>query len=40
MFCKHTYVQPKDDILFNIKALLCSHSGLLQMKATPRARKK
>ncbi|MBE0367631.1 hypothetical protein PAUR_a1029 [Pseudoalteromonas aurantia 208] len=25
--------------MFNIKALLCSNSGLLQMKATPRVRK-
>ncbi|MBE0370847.1 hypothetical protein PAUR_b0956 [Pseudoalteromonas aurantia 208] len=39
MFCKQTYVQSNDDILFNIKALLCSNSGLLQMKATPRVRK-
>ncbi|MBE0370943.1 hypothetical protein PAUR_b1080 [Pseudoalteromonas aurantia 208] len=39
MFCKQTYVRSNDDILFNIKALLCSNSGLLQMKATPRVRK-
>ncbi|MBE0367917.1 hypothetical protein PAUR_a1391 [Pseudoalteromonas aurantia 208] len=39
MFCKQTYIQSNDDILFNIKALLCSNSGLLQMKATPRVRK-
>ncbi|MBE0369893.1 hypothetical protein PAUR_a4487 [Pseudoalteromonas aurantia 208] len=39
MFCKQTYVQSNDDILFNIKALLCSNSGLLQMQATPRVRK-
>ncbi|KAF7774414.1 hypothetical protein PCIT_a0857 [Pseudoalteromonas citrea] len=39
MFCKQTYVQSNDDILFNIKALLCINSGLLQMKATPRVRK-
>ncbi|MBE0370414.1 hypothetical protein PAUR_b0455 [Pseudoalteromonas aurantia 208] len=25
--------------MLNIKALLCSNSGLLQMKATPRVRK-
>ncbi|MBE0367127.1 hypothetical protein PAUR_a0437 [Pseudoalteromonas aurantia 208] len=25
--------------MFNIKALLCSNSGLLQMKTTPRVRK-
>ncbi|TMP44329.1 hypothetical protein CWB97_06500, partial [Pseudoalteromonas citrea] len=31
--------QSNDDILLNIKALLCSNSGLLQMKATPRVRK-
>ena len=39
MFCKQTYVQSNDDISLNIKALLCSNSGLLQMKATPRVRK-
>ncbi|MBE0369383.1 hypothetical protein PAUR_a3874 [Pseudoalteromonas aurantia 208] len=39
MFCKQTYVQSNDDILFNFKALLCSNSGLLQMKVTPRVRK-
>ncbi|MBE0370881.1 hypothetical protein PAUR_b1000 [Pseudoalteromonas aurantia 208] len=39
MFYKQTYVQPNDDILFSIKALLCSNSELLQIKATPRVRK-
>ncbi|MBQ4851465.1 hypothetical protein [Pseudoalteromonas sp. MMG012] len=39
MFYKQTYVQSTDDILFNLKAPLCSNSGLLQMKATPRVRK-
>ncbi|TMP56669.1 hypothetical protein CWB96_14705, partial [Pseudoalteromonas citrea] len=35
----HTYVRSNDDILLNIKALLCSNSELIQMKATPRVRK-
>ncbi|MBE0368075.1 hypothetical protein PAUR_a1595 [Pseudoalteromonas aurantia 208] len=39
MFCKQTYLQSNDDILFNIKALLCSNSGLLLHKSNAESEK-